>query len=356
MRAMQIERLPDPETLQTLQETFDSLPTCQTGEEADMYATQDAKRDLLLSLGRHSVIGRGQEATVAVMRCDRVVGSPCVAVKVRRACEPDNDGGCATATELKAMMATRRLLVHSPALAVMLDHFCASSNLTGSPAPSQYLVMEWCEGGDFADFAEAHPQLAMAPDFLRVVLFHLIFAIATVQRGLRMTLYDVHDRNVLLAASEPSLTHMRFTVDNVQFFIPNIGCVPKIVDLSFAHSVQAGCTRSDLDDPGLMEEEPENPKGTFTGGIECAFKPYYDIVTLGSFLKIMADEKNLVLPSEVRRFIDETMLAGQDFVGNAGRPGPGMVVDTSPEQCLSDPFFEELRAPREGPFRAYRPI
>jgi hypothetical protein len=314
---------------------FQRIPTAQ--QRGQGVPQQDDKRDALLALGMPRTIGRGREAAVAVLRCADLEGAPSVAVKTRAATAAAHG---ARATELGAMLSVNQLLRYTPSVVCMLDHFCASRALRGEVASTQYLVMELCEGGDLGALAQQHPALFANAEFLRVLLFHLLFAIAAMQRVLSLTHHDLHEKNILLAATDPSVDYFQLSIDGVEFRCPNIGCVPKITDCSFAYSEVCGCKRDDLDD------DPSLAGGTFSGGLSLDFKPFYDICTLGSFLLITAEENRIALPVEVGVFLNDVLRGRFDELrSNAGRPGPGVVIETTVEKCLSSSFFEAFRAP-----------
>lgn len=309
-----------------------------------------------------SPIGQGKEGQVLLVRTKK--SQTPIAVKcrpVKKGCVPEHDlaGVGPSSTEVKGMIASNELLRHSPCFVHLLDWFTSDQLMDGRTAPDgqlqQFLVTEWCGGGDLTNFIAHYPDVALHPEFLRAMLFHLVFAVATMQRCCGLVHYDAHDGNILLTKS-PECDAVCLQFRDQQFVVPDVGCVFKLTDWSCCFSDQIGCRRQDLQDrPGNKAE---------LAGIEQTFKPFYDMVTIGTFIihavgdvnRARSDQNRnksrhertvplLVIPDDCLRFIKQKMQGGREFDKEANsRPLRGETVqDVDPWTALQDSYFDVFR-------------
>lgn len=307
---------------------------------AEDVATSPSPKDALMGhLVSTITVGRGVEAVVfmAVTRSGAKV-----AIKTRRRDERTaNDAGTADSVEATAMAHAQRLLRESPCVPALYCSFVSDVNMEGHPnSPSRFMVTEWCDGENLSAFASHNPREASSRLFQKCLLLQLLHFLDHLQATLRATHYDPHDQNIFVARSGQEGRPIVLTASDGsrRFALPDIGCIFKVADWSFAYA-QGLFERSDLADPECDAR---------AGGIAPAFREDYDVIVLGSFLQIMAIEKRpaFALDPEVDTFVRESMLRGKldGLLRNSGRPGPNdpPFEGVSPRALLQSPFFDEF--------------
>lgn len=202
------------------------------------------------------------------------------------------------------------------------------------------LLSEWANGGDLLEYMRNNLQNMDLKEW-RVMLFQLFSVLAVIQKkypGFRHN--DLKANNVLIHNMDESINGNFFTyqIDNVTFYVPNIGYQIKLWDFDFA------CIS------GVAENSKVNSEWTNKINISNRQNRYYDVcffmTTLQKpgFLHHFRDCKEV--PKKIIDFFDSIVppeLLNSELINDRGRLLCDLEYTTPVEILLTHPFFNKFR-------------
>ena len=202
------------------------------------------------------------------------------------------------------------------------------------------LLSEWANGGDLLEYMRNNLQNMDLKEW-RVMLFQLLSVLAVIQKrypGFRHN--DLKANNVLIHKMDETINGNFFTyqIDNVTFYVPNIGYQIKLWDFDFA------CIS------GIAENSKVNSEWTNKINISNRQNRYYDIcffmVSLQKpgFLHHFRNSKDV--PDTVIDFFDSIVppsLLNSELINERGRLLCDLEYTTPVEILLTHPFFNKFR-------------
>lgn len=201
------------------------------------------------------------------------------------------------------------------------------------------LISEWANGGDLLEYMRINLQNMQLKEW-KVLLFQLFSVFAVIQKkypGFRHN--DAKANNILLQRIN-TLTDsfFKYQVEQIDFFIPNIGYQIKLWDFDFA------CIA------GIAENSKVNSKWTNKINISNRQNRYYDICFFISSLQtpgfIKDFRTNSNVPSQVIDFFDSIVppeLFKSNLINERGRLLCDIEYTTPIEILLTHPFFNKFK-------------
>ena len=166
-----------------------------------------------------------------------------------------------TPTGVYADNALNELLVNSVLQHLLTNqvtpHLLHAHNFYYHPRDGASMCMEKFDY-DLDEFA-GHKKTWFTLERMGVIVFQVLHALYVLQSTLKFKHHDLHDQNIALVRITDdmyfrsqhlrSATHFVYSVDDVQYYVPNIGYLVKITDMGFASVTVGGrrVQRVDLD-------------------------------------------------------------------------------------------------------------
>jgi serine/threonine protein kinase len=203
------------------------------------------------------------------------------------------------------------------------------------------LLSEWADGKDLLEYLRNNIEKVDLKEW-RVMLFQILSVLTIIQRkypGFRHN--DLKANNILLQNIDEEDIEgkfFRYQIDNIVFYVPNIGYQIKIWDFDFA------CIN------GVVENSKVNSE--WTKSINITNKPnrYYDIcffiISLQKPGFIHNFRENKYIPTQIIDFFDSIVppeLANSELINERGRLLCDLEYTTPLEILLKHPFFNKLR-------------
>jgi len=216
------------------------------------------------------------------------------------------------------------------------------------------IIEEWADGGDLLQYLRSKYTLLTVKEW-RVIFFQIISSVAVIQSRLPSWRHnDLKANNIILQILEETEADTTFVnvIDNVSFYIPNIGIRCKMCDFDFS------CI------PGIVENKKVNATWTNKINVRPEEHKYYDIhyffntMVSESFLpKFFGHDSNgiPIIPDEVTEFIKRVIpsqLRSGEFISKGGRLLLSeeklgslryLLYKTPLEILIKDPFFAKMR-------------
>jgi serine/threonine protein kinase len=217
------------------------------------------------------------------------------------------------------------------------------------------ILEEWADGGDLLQYLRANYTTLTIKEW-RVIFFQVISSIAVIQsRYPNFRHNDLKANNIILQILEETDEDATFVnvIDNVSFYIPNIGIRCKLCDFDFS------CI------PGIVENKKvDAPWASTKLNVKAEEHRYYDI---HYFFNTMVCEQflpnffghdglgNPLIPDEVTEFITRVIpsqLRSGKFVSKGGRlmlsqskleKMRHLHYKTPMDILINDPFFVKMR-------------
>lgn len=160
------------------------------------------------------------------------------------------------------------------------------------------LISEWADGGDLLDYLRANFSKLTVREW-RVIFFQILSVLAVIQAKYPSFRHnDMKANNILLQKVPVSSEHnavYKYSINNTEYFVPNIGIQIKLWDFDFA------CI------PGIIDNAKVNANWTKKINVNPEAHPYYDVhyffntLTSKNFLPNFWSNDNV--PREVMDFI-----------------------------------------------------
>jgi hypothetical protein len=216
------------------------------------------------------------------------------------------------------------------------------------------LISEWADGGDLLEYLRENFNKLTVKEW-RVIFFQILSALTIIQTKYPTFRHnDLKANNILLqkiSQNNNSMTY-KYTINNQDFFVPNIGLRCKIWDFDFA------CI------PGIVENAKVNADWTNRINVRAQGHKYYDVhyffntLTskgfINNFFGLNSNDKPNV-PKEVTDFIKRVIpnkLRKGEYVTERGRLLLDFddlykiknLINKTPEEIINnDPFFAKMR-------------
>lgn len=215
------------------------------------------------------------------------------------------------------------------------------------------VIEEWADGGDLLQFLRDNYRTLTTKQW-RVIFFQVISTIAIIQsRYPSFRHNDLKANNILLQNITETSSDTTFIniIENIRFYVPNIGIRCKICDFDFA------CI------PGIVENQKVELNWTSRINVKPEEHRYYDVhyffnTLTKLFLKnfFSSDKDGLpFVPDEVTDFVKRVIpaqLRSGEFISKNGRLLLGqnklnklryLLYKTPFEILEKDPFFAKMR-------------
>ena len=207
------------------------------------------------------------------------------------------------------------------------------------------LLSEWANGGDLLEYMRNNLQNMNTKEW-RVLLFQILSVLAVIQKrypGFRHN--DMKANNILIHNMDETIVSGHFftyQLDDITFYVPNIGYQIKLWDFDFA------CIS------GIAENSKVNSEWTNKINISNRQNKYYDIcffmVSLQKpgFLENFRDCEKV--PSKVIDFFDSIIppeLFNSEIINERGRLLCDLEYTTPVEILLTHPFFNKFRIDKD---------
>lgn len=218
------------------------------------------------------------------------------------------------------------------------------------------LINEWCNGGDLLDYIRKN-YTTMTIKQWTVLLFQILYTLARIHQDFPAFRHnDMKANNILVQItdikSQPN-NRYRYTIDNVNFYIPNINLQIKIWDFDFA------CI------DGIIENNKVNSDWTKRMNITKRENKYYDMHYFFNTLiskrffpqfyentpQQIIDFVHRIIPEKfrgVRQHIKKNGVkykygVNYDYVNRKGRIQVDTEFTTPYKVIMEDPLFEKYR-------------
>jgi serine/threonine protein kinase len=217
------------------------------------------------------------------------------------------------------------------------------------------LISEWADGGDLLDYLRANFTKLTVKEW-RVIFFQILSVLAVIQAKYPSFRHNDMKANNILLQKIPMSTEQnavyKYSINNTEYFVPNIGVQIKLWDFDFA------CI------PGLIDNAKVYADWTNKINVSPEPHPYYDVhyffntLTSKNFLPNFWGMDNMgkpMVPKEVTEFIKRIVpdrLRTGNYVTERGR----LLMNYADIQKFSDlkyhkpddiikydPFFKKMR-------------
>jgi hypothetical protein len=216
------------------------------------------------------------------------------------------------------------------------------------------LISEWADGGDLLEYLRENFQKLSVREW-RVIFFQILSALTIIQTKYPTFRHnDLKANNVLLqiiSKNSNSMTY-KYSINNKDFYVPNIGLRCKIWDFDFA------CI------PGIVENAKVNAEWTNRINVKAKGHKYYDVhyffntlISKGfinNFFSNDSSGKPLVhkdVTDFIKRILPNKLRKG-DYITERGRlllefdelNKIKNLINKTPEDIINnDPFFAKMR-------------
>lgn len=218
------------------------------------------------------------------------------------------------------------------------------------------LINEWCNGGDLLDYIRKNHATITLKQWT-VLIFQILYTLARIHQDFPAFRHnDMKANNILVQItdikSQPN-NRYRYTIDNVNFYIPNINLQIKIWDFDFA------CI------DGIIENNKVNSDWTRRMNITKRENKYYDMHYFFNTLiskrffpqfyqsapQQIIDFVHRIIPEKVRGQRQHIKKNGTkykygvnyDYVNKKGRIQVDTEFTTPYKVIMEDPLFEKYR-------------
>ena len=206
------------------------------------------------------------------------------------------------------------------------------------------LISEWANGGDFLDYIKANYKNMKVKEW-RVLFFQILSVLAVIQKKYPAFRHnDLKPNNILVQVSELNNKNLKFryVINNVEYYVPNIGLQIKLWDFDFA------CI------PGIIENSKVDAEWTDKINIKAEQNRYYDVhyffntfTRKGFFNEFWTSD---IIPIEAKEFVRRVVpvkYSEGKYVSERGRILHNKEYVTADILLEQDPFFEKMRSKKE---------
>ena len=206
------------------------------------------------------------------------------------------------------------------------------------------LISEWANGGDFLDYIKANYKNMKVKEW-RVLFFQILSVLAVIQKKYPAFRHnDLKPNNILVQVSELNNKNLKFryVINNVEYYVPNIGVQIKLWDFDFA------CI------PGIIENSKVDAEWTDKINIKAEQNRYYDVhyffntfTRKGFFNEFWTSD---LVPIEAKEFVRRVVpvkYSEGKYVSERGRILHNKEYVTADILLEQDPFFEKMRSKKE---------
>lgn len=207
------------------------------------------------------------------------------------------------------------------------------------------LLSEWANGGDLLEYMRNNLQNMNTKEW-RVLLFQIFSVLAVIQKrypGFRHN--DMKANNILIHNMDETMVSGQFftyQLDNITFYVPNIGYQIKLWDFDFA------CIS------GIAENSKVNSEWTNKINISNRQNKYYDICFFMVSLQKPGFLENFrdcgKVPQKIIDFFDSIVppeLLNSDIINERGRLLCDLEYTSPVEILLTHPFFNKFRVEKD---------
>jgi len=206
------------------------------------------------------------------------------------------------------------------------------------------LISEWANGGDFLDYIKGNYKNMKVKEW-RVLFFQILSVLAVIQKKYPAFRHnDLKPNNILVQVSELNNKNLKFryVINNIEYYVPNIGIQIKLWDFDFA------CI------PGIIENSKVDAEWTDKINIKPEQNRYYDVhyffntfTRKGFFSEFWTSD---LVPLEVKEFVRRVVpvkYSEGKYVSERGRILHNKEYVTADILLEQDPFFEKMRSKKE---------
>jgi serine/threonine protein kinase len=206
------------------------------------------------------------------------------------------------------------------------------------------LISEWANGGDFLDYIKGNYKNMKVKEW-RVLFFQILSVLAVIQKKYPAFRHnDLKPNNILVQVSELNNKNLKFryVINNIEYYVPNIGIQIKLWDFDFA------CI------PGIIENSKVDAEWTDKINIKAEQNRYYDVhyffntfTRKGFFSEFWTSD---LVPLEVKEFVRRVVpvkYSEGKYVSERGRILHNKEYVTADILLEQDPFFEKMRSKKE---------
>ena len=202
------------------------------------------------------------------------------------------------------------------------------------------LISEWANGGDLGDYIKNNYKKLKTKEW-RVLFFQIISVLAVIHKKYPNFRHnDLKANNILIQninmGKKPDI--YKYSIDQVDFYVPNIGIQAKIWDFDFATI------------PGVVDNSKVTAEWTTRINIKPVKNQYYDIhyffntfTTKGFFPQFWTED---CIEKEVKDFVRRIIplhLVSKESVTERGRILSDNEYTTPYKILMEDEFFKRLR-------------